>query len=127
MALRPLEIGRPPDEVGGGEYGSHPQYTQKDTAHGETQSRTTQNTAQMACKGLAEPLVCIRQARPAKTLQSLTEPYKAKFRELHKKIAIAFISLFTRNPAQAFSFLQTSQIIRRLEPNGQRLNPNVAR
>jgi len=113
--------------VGGGKYGSHPHKTQKDKANGETQSRTTQNAPQVARAAVAERLVCIRQARPAKALQSLTEPYKAKCRELHKKIAIAFISLSTRNPAQAEKILRTSQIIRRLEPNGQRLNPDVAR
>ena len=70
----------------------------------------------MALERATQSLVCIHQARPEKALQSLTEPYKAQCAELHKKIAIAFISLSKRNPAQAFSFLQVSQIIRELRP-----------
>jgi hypothetical protein len=59
----------------------------------------------MALEGHTQPLVCIHQARPQSPLQSLTERYKAKCAELHKKIAIAFISLSKRNPAQATKFL----------------------
>jgi hypothetical protein len=65
----------------------------------------------VAHKAFTEPLVCIRQAKPEKPLQRLTEPYKAKCEELHKKIEIAFISCITRNPAHALGKTHTVQII----------------
>jgi hypothetical protein len=91
LALRPLEVDRPPDKAGGGDTRWPPALHREQTI-GKAQSRTLQETARVAWQGATQPLVCIHQARLTEALQSLTEPYKAKSGKVCKKIEIAFIS-----------------------------------